>query len=327
MHSCLVHNAKRKARRPNTLRMDPTRTLRISEQFGNEIKRRFRKLKTAVYDFLVTKDALGLKATPTLDGFIHNVEPRQYAFLTNPKKREQFGLWLQQQIEQDIFFPEIGTGILRVVRPLGAVGTTAGIGYGGSLGQGPWTMKYIESSYKKGLINSYLASKRGLQTDDPNYIDLSQEEFLRESFLTAERISKVELLASRSFEQLRGVTAQMASQMNTILAQGMIDGRGVTAIASEMTDKIDSLTNSRALMISRTEVIHSHAEAQLDGFEDLGVDELGVQAEFSTAGDDLVCPECEALEGEVYSVEEARGVIPVHPNCRCTWIPYVPDSK
>lgn len=325
MYSCLTHNAKRKASRPNTLRMDPTRTLRISEQFHNEMKRRFRNLKGHVYEFLVTQDALGLKTTPMVDGFIHNVEPRQYAFLTDPKKREQFNLWLQEQIEKDIFFPEIGTGILRVARPLGRIGTTTGLGYSGSMGTGPWTMKYIESSYKKGLINAFLASRRGLEQDDPKYIDISQEEFLRESFYTAERISKVELLASRSFEQLHGVTAQMSSQMNTILAQGMIDGRGVTALASEMTDRIDALSDSRALAIARTEVIHVHAEGQLDGFEDLGVDELGVEAEWSTAGDELVCPQCAALEGETYTVDEARGMIPLHPNCRCTWIPKVPS--
>jgi SPP1 gp7 family putative phage head morphogenesis protein len=105
----------------------------------------------------------------------------------------------------------------------------------------------------------------------------------------------------------------------------MIDGRGVTAITNDLTDRIDSLTDSRALTIARTEVIHVHAEGQLDSFEDLGVDELGVEAEFSTAGDDLVCPQCEALEGNTYSVDEARGIIPVHPNCRCTWIPKVPN--
>lgn len=45
----------------------------------------------------------------------------------------------------------------------------------------------------------------------------------------------------------------------------------------------------------------------------------GLAAEFTTQGDDKVCPECELLAGEEYTVDEARGVIPVHPNCRCTW--------
>jgi SPP1 gp7 family putative phage head morphogenesis protein len=99
----------------------------------------------------------------------------------------------------------------------------------------------------------------------------------------------------------------------------------VKEIAAEMLDKIDNLTETRALTLARTEVIHAHAEGQLDQFTDLGVEEVGVEAEFSTAGDDLVCPECEALEGQSFPVEEAHGIIPVHPNCRCTWIPKIPE--
>jgi len=33
------------------------------------------------------------------------------------------------------------------------------------------------------------------------------------------------------------------------------------------------------------------------------------------------------MEGEVFTVEEAHGMIPLHPNCRCTWIPAEADSK
>ena len=44
-------------------------------------------------------------------------------------------------------------------------------------------------------------------------------------------------------------------------------------------------------------------------------------AEWSTAGDDRVCPLCGPLEGSVMTVKEARGLLPRHPNCRCAWIP------
>lgn len=41
-----------------------------------------------------------------------------------------------------------------------------------------------------------------------------------------------------------------------------------------------------------------------------------------TAGDELVCPECEgiALSGP-YTLGEAEDLIPAHPNCRCTIVP------
>jgi len=78
---------------------------------------------------------------------------------------------------------------------------------------------------------------------------------------------------------------------------------------------------SRALTIARTEIIRAHAEGQLDTFEKLKVEKLGVMAEWSTAGDDRVCGLCSDLEGVVITVREARGIIPRHPNCRCTYVP------
>jgi hypothetical protein len=40
-----------------------------------------------------------------------------------------------------------------------------------------------------------------------------------------------------------------------------------------------------------------------------------------------VCERCSALEGKLYSIEEAEGLILVHPNCRCTFIPAVKDLR
>jgi hypothetical protein len=80
-------------------------------------------------------------------------------------------------------------------------------------------------------------------------------------------------------------------------------------------------------MIARTEIINAHAEGQLDSFDMLGVEEVGVVAEWATAGDDRVCEECASIEGELFTVDEARGMIPLHPNCRCAWIPAEKAAK
>lgn len=292
----LVTNAKRK----NSLRGDPTRTIMIRRRFIADMTRRFRRVRKAVYHFLVTVDALGLqeKKNPVL-----NAQPREFQFSTDAGKLKAFNDWLLQQIQADILS----------VPP----GGNAAV---------PWTSPYLTSSYKMGQINAYLAAKQGLASTDPGFVSQSQAQFFRDSFNNPETTSKIQLLATRAFENLKGVTSTMSSQLNQILAQGMLDGSGAEAIANEMTDKIDSLSDSRALTIARTEVINAHAEGQLDAFVDLGVEELGVKAEWSTAGDDRVCPECEELEGNIYTIDEARGMIPVHPNCRCAWIPYVPDK-
>jgi hypothetical protein len=54
---------------------------------------------------------------------------------------------------------------------------------------------------------------------------------------------------------------------------------------------------------------------------------LAIGAEYVnvlTAGDDLVCFRCQdASEEGPYSLAEAQGLLPLHPNCRCAWVPAV----
>ncbi len=41
--------------------------------------------------------------------------------------------------------------------------------------------------------------------------------------------------------------------------------------------------------------------------------------EFLGTDDGSMCPECAALDGVILKIEEAHGVIPMHPGCRCSW--------
>jgi hypothetical protein len=51
------------------------------------------------------------------------------------------------------------------------------------------------------------------------------------------------------------------------------------------------------------------------------LDKLGT-VEVLTAGDNDVCDECEAIAANgPYDIEEAYGLIPAHPNCRCAFVP------
>ena len=77
------------------------------------------------------------------------------------------------------------------------------------------------------------------------------------------------------------------------------------------------------MTLARTEVINAYTEGTLDSYERLGVEEVQGRAEWSTAGDDRVCPQCAGMEGAVFTIREARGLIPLHPNCRCAWLPVI----
>lgn len=277
----------------NPLRLDPTRTTMIRKAFAREMRVRFKALRQVIRELVLTDDVFGLQDAP----YIFNAAPRQaWKFKTSDDKLRSFNRWFKSQVDQKVLSTD----------------------YKGK----PWLAKYVESSYRKGLVRAYIDSKRKEEMDKaPAYIQGSRAQFLSTSFAAPERVSKVQLLSTRTFEELNGVSAAMGQKISRILAGGIANGLGVQKLARQMDDAISSMTRTRAEMIARTEIIHAHAEGQLDAFEDLGVAEVGVMSEWSTAGDELVCPLCEELEGTVFTVEEARGLIPRHPNCRCTWIP------
>jgi SPP1 gp7 family putative phage head morphogenesis protein len=88
-----------------------------------------------------------------------------------------------------------------------------------------------------------------------------------------------------------------------------------------MTKTVEGMEKKRALAISRTETLRAHNEGALDALEDLGVTEIGVAVEWSTAKDGRVCPICAPLQGVILKTKEAHGMFPRHPNCRCVPVP------
>lgn len=292
-YASLVTNAT------NPVRVDPTRTGLLRQRFMVELRKCFRNFNTALKDLMVEQDAFALKERKpaTIDKLLGNAEPRQYQFLTDADKVTAFNEWLRQQVEASILSPDPDT------KP----------------GE-PWTSEFIQSAYKRGHLNAYLSSKQAKLLELTGVGGESQELFLRGSFAAPETTSKIRLLGTRSWQGLKGITDDMGAKLNRILAQGIADGRGVIDIAREMTKQV-GFSQNRAMTFARTEIINAHADGQLDAFQKLGIDELGVMAEWSTAGDERVCPDCANYEGKTFTVQEARGLIPYHPNCRCTWIP------
>lgn len=246
---------------------------------------------------MIGDDAFGLEENQTQSTVagIVNAKRQQYKFLRTDKKVKAFQSWFQAQVDENLLTVDSRTGK-------------------------PWTAKYVESAWKKGMLRSYLDARKSLSIEDPKFISGSQSEFLRRAFGAPEAVSKLELLGTRAFEGMKGVTAEMSKNISRVLVDGLARGQNPRQIAKDLVKQV-GIGKNRALRIARTEIIHAHAEGQLDALEELGIDEIEAMVEWATAGDARVCQRCEVLEGEVFSIEDARGMIPLHPNCRCAWIP------
>ena len=283
----------------NTLRLDPTRTTLIRRQFISDMVRRFKALNRKIYTLIVTDDVFGLTTpdSPMRFNSVTNNQFQEWRFNNDAQKIFQYRKWLNEQVQ---------SGILTTV---------------GGISDRPWTAKYIESAYQRGQVNAYLQMRKKDIAEESSIFIGGKKEFLRSAFSQPMVQAKIEMLYTRAFDELKGVTDAMSQQMSRVLTSGFLKGDGPREIAKELSKIVTKITNTRAKVIARTEVIRSHAEGQLDSFESLGVKEVGLQAEWLTAGDDLVCPLCSPMEGEIYKKKDARNMIPLHPNCRCMWMP------
>ena len=114
---------------------------------------------------------------------------------------------------------------------------------------------------------------------------------------------------------------EMASRALGIVTEGLATGQSPRVVATEISRSIRSIGVVRGRVIARTETLRAHATATLTRFEQSGIETVEGFAEFVTAGDDRVCQTCQDLEGRRFPLSEAAGIIPVHPNCRCVWLP------
>ena len=101
----------------------------------------------------------------------------------------------------------------------------------------------------------------------------------------------------------------------------MMEGQHPSVIAKRLAGNVDSIGINRAKTLARTEIIRAHHVATIQEYENFGIENVTVLAEWQTAGF-KVCPKCQQMAGRdnghgkgVYTLDQIRGLIPLHPNC------------
>jgi SPP1 gp7 family putative phage head morphogenesis protein len=251
--------------------------------------RRFRKVKGLIRE-----------QVDTLDGFGLRTNRGAFEFERSAQKVDSFMAWLRRAQRENILGIREGT-------PIGASAQTA------------WANVYIDSAYQRGISHAAAEMRGQGATVSDRWID--------SAFNRPIHADRVGLIYTRNFSELEGITQAMDQQISRILAQGIADGRNPRDLARLINDRVDKIGITRARMLARTEIISAHAEASLNSYEEAGLEGVNVKAEVLTAGDDRVCEICADLEdGGPYSMDEARGLIPAHPNCRCVLTPIIDNA-
>lgn len=285
-------------------RADPSHTIWLRYRFVRDVDRRWNALKRDVRISIVPNDCFGIQ--PNVLRTFTPLPSKAFAFVRTPQKISLFMEWLQSQED---------AGILEIIRKPGAAIETA------------WTDVYIESAYAKGVRRSYTEmNKAGYVTEIPIG-------GIRAAMSHPIHADRVGIIYSRTYEDLKSVTAVMNAQsrrlitegLTTGLARGIAEGKNPRVIARELykdvANRIDKIGKVRSRMIARTEVLNAHNEA-LHAQYQLTQEQLGVPILVDVSLGANPCPICIDLEhGGPYPLDMARGMLPAHPNCVCIIIP------
>jgi SPP1 gp7 family putative phage head morphogenesis protein len=270
-----------------TTRYDPSKTAQVVRQYRAETRRKLEEIRKAIVKAIDQRDVFGLRRGLMLHA---EVPPeKSWSLLDLPGKNKAFAKWIGETMKK-YFLEDVGAG-----------------------DQTPaWIQKYIRGAYGKGAADALAKMSK----EERHLAQLSVQNLINTPF-HRERIGQ---LFDRNFTELQGFSHSMSTNLQRIVADGLMKGDNPKAMARALSQRV-GVDRARAERIVRTEVIRTNAEAQLNTFDRFGRKEVQLDAEWITAGDDSVCPECDAMAGQIFSIDEARGLIPLHPNCRCSWIP------
>ena len=286
---------------------DPTNTMPIVRAFDRQLRIRFAKIKKGIRDAINKQDCFGLKPVVyvTLPG------NGAFAFGTSGDKVTNFMDWLRTQVDNDMldlgFFQQSGQAI-----------------------NNAWTNVYITDTYERGRQRALIELKKAGYT-------IPEDAALGASLSTPFHADRLGLLYTRTFNELKGITDAMNNQISRVLSEGMMNGDSPYRMSRKLVAVIDGKgaatlgindtlgrfipAERRAKMLARTEVIRAHHTATIQEYKNWGAEGVTVQAEWSTAKDNRVCPLCAPLEGKFYTLEAIAPMIPRHPNCRCLALP------
>jgi len=276
-------------------KMDPTRTALVRKQFESELRRRFQELMALITEEIVDGDGFGL-----VNGLgMIQVNARRFDFPRSGDKVSSFMRWLKREQSKGVLGIAEGTDI-------------------GASARNAWSNVYIDTAYQRGIRQAGAQLRKGGAQ--------VSERWVESAFNRPIHADRVGLIYTRVFDELHGITQTMDARISRALSLGLSEGKNPRDIARDLNNEVDIGLN-RARMIARTEVVSAHAEASLNAYTEAGVEGVTVEAEWSTTGDDLVCPLCAELEGVTMPLEQARNLLPRHPNCRCAWVPVIENAR
>jgi hypothetical protein len=243
-------------------------------------------LREEITEEIVDEDALGLETISL--SYNHETAQLDFEFPENPEEAANFEDWLEGKIRSDVLESASRSQVVDGAH---------------------FSSDYIYQSSEQGIKHSHRELRRvGVDLDD-------EETNLGTILRTPVHQDIMESAYLRAYDELDGITSEMGTEIRRVMSESLADGVNPRETARRMNDRVDKVGMTRARRMARTETARTYNLHSAARYSDLGVTEVDVL----TANP---CEKCADLaSSNPHPVEDAGGLLPVHPNCVCSIAP------
>ncbi len=273
---------------------DPTRSVTLRNMFAKKMRGKLKTLRGEVREAIKSQD--------------------RFKNLNDSETVELFVAWLDKRIQSQV----INLSQLR------------------NNVESAWTTKFIEEAYRKG-VNRARSELKKKGVDAPTMEEEGGFEAVKQIPIHAKMYDN---LTYRAISTLQEAMADLRKNIRSVMLDSLSKGHSNSMIAKRIDSLFSGINREelgltvllgkfvamlrRVEMIARSEIVRTIAESTLTEYQLREVEQVGLLAEWLTAGDNRVCPRCRAMSVRgPYTIAEAQGLIPFHPFCRCYWLPLV----
>ena len=129
--------------------------------------------------------------------------------------------------------------------------------------------------------------------------------------------SVVDVVRSRSFNQMVGFTDDVIGKVRSIISTGVLEGTGVSSIKRQMVSELDWLSRWRAEKIVRTEINYARNQAYLARSDELRIGGKKPRYVWSSLTDSVARESHKRRSGRIFTQAQVQQLIG-EPNCRCS---------
>ncbi len=262
---------------------DPTRTLTLRNKTISEINRRYSELKGLINVSIVKNRVFHTNAEP--------LPPNAFSGLNPGQSLAAWNNWLFQTVNE----------VILDVPRLTPLTLTPSFQFL----QSQWLITPILEGYRRGVVTENKALKRLVPS------------FGTTTVAAPRHLVASQIIASRDYTALKGITQTMSDQMTQVLTQGIIEGDGAAELARKINNRVDKIGVTRSRLLARTEIVFANNLAGIN--EDVIFEEITgetIVERWLTSGLENVRDSHILRNNRLYTKERALELIG-EPNCVC----------